>query len=158
MFQSITLEVSLKPFKQTCEAFIRKTCQGIFKQWKPLLKGRQEISIMLWVGDGSELLDYDGDLEKEFEWAYFIGTANLPLIDKDDDPAISLHSKKRLYIENPPKMTYFKLYFLQYLLIFDLLQLKCLAISLTVLFLLISSSKHSFLISFLSLTIFCSNK
>ena len=106
MFQSITLEVSLKPFKQTCEAFIRKTCQGIFKQWKPLLKGRQEISIMLWVGDGSELLDYDGDLEKEFEWAYFIGTANLPLIAPDDDPAISLHSKKRLYIENPPKMTY----------------------------------------------------
>jgi ATP-dependent helicase/nuclease subunit A len=67
----------------------------------------KEISIMLWVGDGSEMLDYDGDLNKEFEWAYFIGTANLPLFDeKKDDPAVSLHSKKRYYMENPPKMTY----------------------------------------------------
>ena len=106
MFNAVTLEVSLKPFKNTEETFIRKTCNGIFEQWKPLLKNRDEISIMLWVGDGSEILDYNGDLNSEFEWAYFIGTANLPLITKEEDPALSLHAKKRFYIDNPPKMTY----------------------------------------------------
>ena len=106
MFKAITLEVSLKPFKQTSEGYIRSVCKGIFRQWNPLLKNRQEISIMLWVGDGSELLDYDGDLDKSFEWAYFIGTANLPLLGENEDVATSLHNKKRKYIENPPKMTY----------------------------------------------------
>lgn len=106
MFHSITLEVSLKPFKETNEQFIRETCKGIFRQWAPLLKNRKEISIMLWVGDGSEILDYNRNLDKEFEWAYYIGTANLPLSTSSDDPALSLHEKKQLYMDNPPKMTY----------------------------------------------------
>ena len=96
MFNAITLEVSLKPFKQTDEAFIRETCREIFEQWKPLLKNREEISIMLWVGDGSEILEYDGDLSKTFEWAYFIGTANLDLATNEDDAALSLHEKKEI--------------------------------------------------------------
>lgn len=106
MFDAITLEISLKPFKETSDEYIKSVCSKVFEQWAPLLKNRKEISIMLWVGDGSEILDYDGDLSKEFEWAYFIGTANLPLATKEDDPALSLHSKKRTYIDNPPKMTY----------------------------------------------------
>jgi hypothetical protein len=75
-------------------------------QWRPLLKDREEISVMFWTGDGSEILEYDGDLNKTFEWAYFIGTANLPLATEQDDPALSLHSKKQYYTENPPVMTY----------------------------------------------------
>jgi hypothetical protein len=55
MYQSITLEVSLKPFRQLDEPYIRAVCTKIFEQWRPLLKGRREISLMLWVGDGSEL-------------------------------------------------------------------------------------------------------
>lgn len=106
MFNAITLEVSLKPFKKTDENFIRKTCSDIFEQWRLLLKNREEISIMLWVGDGSEILEYDGDLNKTIEWAYFIGTANLPLATEEDDAALGLHEKKRLYIENPPQVTY----------------------------------------------------
>ena len=106
MFNAITLEVSLKPFKKTDENYIRKVCRDIFLQWRPLLKTREEVSLMLWVGDGSEILDYDGNMEKSFEWACFIGTANLPLISDEDDSAISLHSKKRYYTEHPPKMTY----------------------------------------------------
>ena len=106
MFNRVTLETSLKLFKKTDDAYIREKCETIFEQWKPLLKDRKEISIMIWVGDGSEILDYDGDMNKEFEWGYFIGTANLPLATENDDPAISLHKKKRKYMDNPPKMTY----------------------------------------------------
>ena len=81
MFKNVTLELSLKPFKQTDETYIRKVCAQIFEQWRPLLKKRKSISIMLWVGDGSEILDYAGKLEDIFEWARFVGTANLPYLE-----------------------------------------------------------------------------
>ena len=106
MFNAVTLEISLKPFKKTNEEFIRQVCQEVFLQWRPLIKNREEISVLFWTGDGSEILDYNRDLEQTFEWAYFIGTANLPLLAESDDSALSLHSKKQYYTENPPVMTY----------------------------------------------------
>lgn len=106
MFKNITLELSLKPFKQTDQEYITRVCREIFIQWQPLLKKRDSISVLLWVGDGSEILDYDGDMQKPFEWGYFIGTANLPLAEATDDPAVGLHTKTRYYIDNPPGMTY----------------------------------------------------
>ena len=81
-------------------------CREIYSQWRPLLKNREEICIMLWASDGSEILDYNRNLEESFEWAYYIGTANLPLATEEDDSALSLHIKKHYYMENPPKMTY----------------------------------------------------
>lgn len=106
MFDSITLEMSLKPFKKTDEQYIKNTCSEVFKQWYPLIKNRKVVSIMLWIGDGSEILDYAGNLDDEFEWAYFIGTANNKMHSNEDHIARSLHEKKRLYIKNPPIMTY----------------------------------------------------
>ena len=105
MFKTITLEMSLKPFKKTQPDYIRQVCKDVFTSWYPLLKDRENISIMLWVGDGSEILDYNGDMDKVFEWAYFLGTANLPLAEDIDDPAINLHTKTRYYTDNPPNMT-----------------------------------------------------
>ncbi len=106
MFKNVTLEISLKPFKQTDKAFIRKVCAGVFEQWRPLLKNREVISIMMWVGDGSEILDYAGDLNAPFEWCQFMGTANLPYQDQDTPLETSLHERKVDYIKNPTKMTY----------------------------------------------------
>ena len=106
MFENVTLEVSLKPFKQTDEAFIRRVCARIFEQWKPLLKNRKTISILLWAGDGSEILDYAGNLEDIFEWARFVGTANLPYLEDGEPLETSLHERKQDYIKNAPVMTY----------------------------------------------------
>jgi len=106
MFENITLELSLKPFKQTNETYIRKVCAQIFEQWRPLLKKRKSISIMLWVGDGSEILDYAGNLEDIFEWARFVGTANLPYLEDGEPLETSLHKRKQDYIKNAPVMTY----------------------------------------------------
>ena len=105
MFRSVTLEMSLKPFQQTDSASIEQVCRQVFEQWHPLIKNREVISIMLWVGDGSEMIDYTGDLDKEFEWAYYVGTANLPDADPSA-PETSLHERRQLYTENPPKITY----------------------------------------------------
>ena len=106
MFKNINLELSLKPFKQTDDNYIRRICVQIFEQWKPLLKNRKNIAIMLWVGDGSEILDYAGDLEETFEWAHFVGTANLPYLDDNAPLETSLHERKQDYIKNVPVMTY----------------------------------------------------
>nr|MBQ4317801.1 hypothetical protein [Clostridia bacterium] len=106
MFKNITLEVSLKPFRQTDEAYIGKVCAQIFEQWHALLKDRPTISIMLWASDGSEILDYAGSPDDEIEWCRFIGTANLPYPGEDEPLETSLHKRKQDYMKNAPKMTY----------------------------------------------------
>ncbi len=105
MFKEVTLEVSLKPFKQTDDDYIRNICKNVFAQWMPLIKDAETVSIMLWAADGSEILEYTGNLSEEFEWAKYIGTANNPLNPTDDD-GICPHKYKYLYIDNPPTMTY----------------------------------------------------
>ena len=106
MFKNITLEVSLKPFKQTDNEYIHNVCRAVFRQWYPLLKDREEVSVMMWTADGSELLDYSGNMDDTFEWACYIGNANKPLSVTDDDMERSIHSKKKFYMKNPPVMTY----------------------------------------------------
>ena len=106
MFRSITLEMSLKPFYQTDDDYIRSVCQKVFEQWKPLLVGREEISLMLWTSEGGEILDYTGELDRTFEWAYWLGHSNMPELQETDPPATSLHDKKQKYRDNPSKMTY----------------------------------------------------
>ena len=106
MFESITLDLSLKPFKKTDSEYIRTVCRGIIDQWRALLKNRRKISLMLWVGDGSELLDYAGVLDEQFEWARFVGTANLPLLAPDEPTETTPHLRKQNYMPDPPKMTY----------------------------------------------------
>ena len=56
-FQNISLEVSLKPFKQNNEQYIRKVAEEIFTQWFSLLRHTDTVSIKLWTSDGSEILD-----------------------------------------------------------------------------------------------------
>lgn len=106
MFRKITLEMSLKPFKKTDTAAIESEIRGLFQQWQPLLKERKEISVMLWTADGSEILTYQGKEDRAFEWCCYIGTASNELISDADDPAVSLHARKRRYIPEPPVMTY----------------------------------------------------
>jgi len=106
--KNITLEMSLKPFKQTNAEYIQEVCHRVFEQWRPLIKDKEIISILLWTSDGSELLDYNGKEEDAFEWAYFLGDANHfgknnQAVDPD---SISLHTTSYLYMENPPVMTY----------------------------------------------------
>ena len=106
MFKSVTLEMSIKPFFETSDEYIRSVCKRVFEQWRPLLSGREEVSIMLWTSEGGEILDYTGDLDREFEWAYWLGHSNMPELSESDPPSTSLHDKKQKYTENPHKMTY----------------------------------------------------
>ncbi len=106
MFSEITLEMSLKPFKKTDDDFIRKTVDKIYDQWRPLLQNRPVINIMLWASDGSEILDYAGDPDGTFDWCRYLGWANKPLADDSDPLDMNLFQKTRLYMKNPPIMSY----------------------------------------------------
>jgi len=106
MFQNVTLEVSLKPFKKTDDSYIRTVCAGIMSQWRPLLKDRKTVSFMLWTGDGSEILDYAGRMEDTFEWGRFLGTANQPALSENEPLETSLHFRRQDYLPDAPVMTY----------------------------------------------------
>jgi hypothetical protein len=106
--KNLTLEMSLKPFKETDKEYIKNICAKLFNQWKTLADKFEQVSVLLWIADGSEILDYKGNLEDSFEWAYFLGSANpREEWDKNIDPeGKGLHVKNYLYIKNPPVMTY----------------------------------------------------
>lgn len=42
-----------------------------------MVKDAETVSVLLWSGDGSELLDYSGNMDDEFEWGKYIGAANV---------------------------------------------------------------------------------
>ena len=106
MFNTVTLEISLKPFKKTDDESIRSVCREVFTQWRPILKGRKNVAIMFWTSDGSEILDYAGNLDDAFEWCSYIGTANLPHLSLGEPLETSLHRRSQPYTKCPPVMTY----------------------------------------------------
>ena len=68
-FRTVSLEMSLKPFFDNSPETRRAVCRKLFKQWIPLCEHADEVQVMLWTADGSEILDYRGELETELEWA-----------------------------------------------------------------------------------------
>lgn len=104
----VTLELSLKPFgADPTEAGIRRVAAQLFGQWAPLWRLADEVAVLLWLSDGSEILDYDGRDETPFEWARYLGGANPRWRDNPNDPdKIGLHSRWYLYMDEPPVLTY----------------------------------------------------
>ncbi len=103
------LEVSLKAFSCSSEQSIRDVCSRIHRQWKRLIDQAAGVSILIWASDGSEILDYRGNLEDTFEWNKYIGVANSSIYGKLPDlpeEQISMHRLPRLFREHPPERTY----------------------------------------------------
>jgi hypothetical protein len=111
-FNNITLEMSLKPFKVNNPDYIRQVCQNAFRQWQPLLLHADTISVMLWTADGSEILDYSGDLRQELEWAKYIGNPNAPHPINSGPRSLTLHDRAYTYMDQPPSFTYGDLKFI----------------------------------------------
>lgn len=109
--KNLNLEVSLKPYYGLDEAEMRAACEAALDQWRGLVAQTGSVSIMFWVGDGSEILDYTGDLDAEFEWARFLGNANAhvhPTIASDPE-GVSLHARSYLYREDAGLISYRRL-------------------------------------------------
>ena len=78
----VCFETSLKPFKKIDDEYIESVCVELFEQWKPLIDKATGIAVMLWTSDGSEILDYSGDINDEFEWGRYIGIGNPKCVER----------------------------------------------------------------------------
>ena len=112
MLQNITLEISLKPFYDSSPDAVREVCRKVFQQWLPLCRVAEQVSILIWASDGSEILDYSGDLQDTFEWAKYIGGANPRSTIPGDPDKLCLHSRYYLYRDDAPEFTYERLKFI----------------------------------------------
>ena len=104
--KNVTLEMSLKPFMVMDEAYIKATCEELFRQWWPLTRHAEGISVLFWTADGSEILTYTGSLEKEMKWGCYIGGANSEVEVGSGPEHLSLDQRAFLYTDNPPVITY----------------------------------------------------
>ncbi len=106
-WKKLGLEISLKPFADHSEAGIRAVGEKIFSQWRTLIESAEEVSLMFWAADGSEILEYNGKMEDRFEWCKWIGVANphgeFPTLPREQQ---TIHAHPRYYMENPPEFTY----------------------------------------------------
>jgi len=111
-FNNITLEASLKPFKKNDKTYIREVAKEMFTQWHSLLRHADTVSVMLWTGDGSEILDYKGFPTQPIEWAKYMGNPNTEHPINSGPKELSIHERAYLYLENPPNFTYGDLKFI----------------------------------------------
>jgi hypothetical protein len=111
-FNNITLETSLKPFKKKDKEYIRQVAIEIFTQWQSLLRHTDTVSVMLWTGDGSEILDYRGQLTQKLEWAKYMGNPNTEHEVGSLPKELSLHERAYLYMNDPPDFDYADLKFI----------------------------------------------
>lgn len=77
--KELTIEVSLKPFLRRNAPSLGEVCRELFRPWLPAVRDAELISVLLWSGDGSEILEYSGDLRRQFDWARYVGIMNRPL-------------------------------------------------------------------------------
>ena len=112
-FRNVTLEMSLKPFKKNDEQYIRGICREMFTQSAPLVRHADQVSVMLWTADGSEILSYTGDLDQRLEWARYLGNPNSGRpVGSEPDAPLSIHRRDFLYMEHPPEYTFRDLRFI----------------------------------------------
>lgn len=104
----LILELSLKPFRDHSDDAIRAVCRGILQQWEALHRNAEAISFLLWTADGSEILEYTGDLSARMEWAKWVGIANGPWAEHPK----TLHTARWPYCEDVPDLTYERLAFI----------------------------------------------
>ena len=98
--------MSLKPFKKNDPAYIRGICREVFTQWAPLIRHADQVSVMMWTADGSEILNYTGDPTQRLEWGMYIGNPNSGrAVGSEPDAPLSIHDRAFLYMPNPPEYT-----------------------------------------------------
>lgn len=107
--KTLTLEVSLKPFYGLDSASTRAACRRALQQWDALIDQADELAIMLWAADGSEILDYAGSLDAPMEWARYFGNANAHMPIPADPERKSLHAGSYLYRPDADLITYRRL-------------------------------------------------
>ena len=105
--RNLTLEISAKPLFRKDDAFVLALFTDIFRHWWSLARHAERVSLLWWLSDGTDLLEYDGDLERRIEWAKWQGFAHSTVHAPDKDPhGDSILTHPRLYRPAPVELTY----------------------------------------------------
>lgn len=106
--KNITLEISLKPFFTKDDAVTRAKFAEIFRLWYPILKDADMVSILLWVGDGTEIFEFNNNMDETFEWGKWLGFVHhrYPVTPEQDPHQEALVAYPQEYCDNPPEFTY----------------------------------------------------
>ena len=105
--KNLTLELSSKSFRDDSEATMFQVCRTLFGQYRFLASYAEQISVMLWIADGSEILDYSGNIDDTFEWAHWCGVANTGKVrEVEGRERRNTHHFPKNYIENVTPRTY----------------------------------------------------
>ncbi len=106
--QNLTLEISAKPLFRKDGPFVEALFQDIFRQWYPLAKHAQSLAVLWWLGDGTDILEYDADMDRPIEWGAYMGFAHKHFkMKKEWDPnGEALLSMDWHYRPDPVSLTY----------------------------------------------------
>ena len=104
----VQLELSLKPFRSARTEDIEALTLDIVRKWQTLIRHSDQLSLLLFTGDGTELLEYDGNLNRIFPWAIWIGRGaqRYTVPDEKDPNHESLDGHPRTFVEHPNEYTY----------------------------------------------------
>ncbi|MBE7463099.1 MAG: hypothetical protein HS116_06325 [Planctomycetes bacterium] len=105
---NVTLEISPKPFVPNDDASVERIMCDLGRQWWPLLRHARRVSVLFWLGDGTDILEYRGRLGDRVEWAKWMGYAHTPYkVSIEEDPLReSIVTRGYLYREDAPEITY----------------------------------------------------
>ncbi|MBE6704704.1 MAG: hypothetical protein E7583_05530 [Ruminococcaceae bacterium] len=103
----VCLEASLKPFKELDSTSIEAVCEKLFRGWEKLTDKAETVAVMLWTADGSEILEYSGDLSQTFDYCDVIGIGNPTKTPPyEEHEKNNLHVRPVLYNGKRKEMTY----------------------------------------------------
>jgi len=105
---NVSLEITPKPFFEIGDDFVVPLMTEFFRRWRPLADRAERVSLLWWFGDGTEILEYDGNAARPVEWAMWVGFATRVYgVSIEDDPnRETIYAQPRLYRPNPAPMTY----------------------------------------------------
>ncbi len=95
-----TLEFSSKPFFRKDDAYLERLFTETFRTYRQLLKHAGRVSILWWLSEGTDILEYDGDMSRRIEWAKWQGFAHTV------DNGAASSRPATLYTADPVELTY----------------------------------------------------
>lgn len=97
LFRRGTLEFGPKSLFAKDEAHLTAYFTELFLSYRQLLKHCEAVSLLFWLGDGTDILQYDGNPATPVSWARWQGFAH---------PAGNPPRPPVLYADNPIELTY----------------------------------------------------
>lgn len=100
LVRGCTLEFSPKPIFRKDDEFLTHLFTELFRTYRQLLKHAERVSILWWLSEGTDILEYDGDMSRRIEWAKWQGFAHT--VDNGSNSS----RPATLYTEHPVEFTY----------------------------------------------------